>query len=50
MRGAGGEVGGGWVKWVKDIKGTFRDEPWVSYVRNESLDSTPEAKTTLYVN
>ena len=29
---------------------TFQDEHWMSYVRDESLDSTPEAKTTLYVN
>ena len=36
---------GGWVKWVMAIKeGTFWD------VRDESLGSTPEAKTTLYVN
>ena len=31
-------------------EGTFRDEHWVSYVRDESLGSTSEAKTTLYVN
>ena len=41
----------GWVKWVMGIKeGTLQDEHWVSYVRNESLGSTAEAKTTLYVN
>ena len=41
----------GWVKWVTDNKeGTFRDDHWVSHVRDESLGSTPEAKTTLYVN
>ena len=46
----GGWVGG-WVKWVMGIKeGTFQGEHWVSYVRDESLGSTPEAKTTLYVN
>ena len=32
------------------MKGTFPDEHWVSYVRDESLRSTPEAKTTLHVN
>ena len=26
------------------------DEYWVSYVSDESLGSTPEAKTTMYVN
>ena len=41
----------GGVKWVIGIReGTSRDEHWMSYVRDESLDSTPEAKTTLYVN
>ena len=36
---------------MMDIKeGTFWDEHWVSCVREESLGSTPEAKTTLYVN
>ena len=41
----------GWVKWVMGIKeDTFRDEHWVSYIRDESLGSTPEAIITLYVN
>ena len=31
-------------------EGTFWDKYWVSYVRDESLGSTLEAKTTLYVN
>ena len=40
----------GWVKWGTSIKeGTFQDEHWVSYVRDESLGSTPKAKTTLYI-
>ena len=39
---------GGWVKWLTGAKeGTFQNEHWVSYVRDESLGSTPEAKTTL---
>ena len=43
-------VGGCW-KWVMDIKeGSYLDERWVLYVGDEPLDSTPEAKTTLYVN
>ena len=42
---------GGWAKWVWGIKeDTCWDEHWVSRVRDESLGSTPEAKTTLYVN
>ena len=42
---------GGWVKWVMDIKeGTYWDEHWVTYVIDELLGSTPEAKITLYVN
>ena len=42
---------GGWGKWVVGIKEeTFWDEYWVSYVRDESLGSIPEAKTMLYVN
>ena len=41
---------GVWVKQVMHIKeGTFLDEHWVSYVRNEVLGSTLKAKTTLYV-
>lgn len=32
------------------LEGTFGDELWVLYVRGESLGSTPEAKTTQYVN
>ena len=42
---------GGWVQWVMEFKeGTFGDEHWMSYVRDESLGSTPGAKTTMYVN
>ena len=41
--------GAGGVKWVMGIKkGTLRDEHWVSYVRDESLGSTPEVKITLH--
>ena len=41
---------GGWSKWMMGIKeGTCWDEHWVSYVRDESLGSTPEAETMLYV-
>ena len=43
-------VAGG-VKWVMGIKeGASWDEHWTSYVRDESLGSTPEAKTILYIN
>ena len=41
----------GWAKWVMGIKdGTYCDKPWVSYVSDESLNSTPETNTTIYVN
>ena len=40
----------GWAKWVMDIKEGTWDEHWVSYVRDESLGSTPKAKTALCVN
>ena len=40
----------GSAKRVTDIKeGTCWDGHWVLYVSDESLGSTPEAKTTLYV-
>ena len=47
LRAAGGEVGGGWARWVMGIT---EGACWVSYVGDESLGSTPEAKTTLSVN
>lgn len=48
---AGGAVDGGRVKWAMGIKkGTHYDEHWVSYVSDQSLNSTPEINTTLYVN
>ena len=31
-------------------EGTCWDEHWVSYVSDESRESAPEAKTTLYVS
>ena len=31
-------------------EGTCYDEPWVSYISNESLNSNPETSITLYVN
>ena len=41
----------GWAKWVMGIKeGTYCDEYWVLYVSDDSLNSTPETNTTLYVN
>ena len=40
---------GGWAKWVTGIKeGTCWDDHWVSY--EDSLGSTPEAKTATHVN
>ena len=42
---------GGQAKWVRGIKeGTCWDEHWVSYVSDESLNSTPETNIALYVN
>ena len=42
---------GGGAEWMTGMEeGTFWHEHWVSYVRDESLGSTPEAKTTLYDN
>ena len=42
---------GGQVKWVMGIEeGTCWDEHWVLYVSNETPESTPETKTTLYVS
>ena len=39
------------AKWVMmGIKVGTWDEHWVSYLSDESLDSTPETNTTLYVN
>ena len=50
LKAAGGSEGG-WVKWVMGMReGTFQDEHLVSYTRDDTLGSTPEAKTTLYVN
>ena len=43
--------GGGWAKWVTSIKeGTCPVEHWVSYVSDESLNSTLEIIITLYIN
>ena len=51
LRVARGEVGGGQAKWVMGIKeGTCWHEHWVSYASDESLGSTCETNTTLYVN
>ena len=40
---------GGEGKWVIDIEeGTFGDKNWVLYINDESWESTPGAKGTLY--
>ena len=36
------EVVGRWARWVMGIKEGTCDEPWVFYVSDESLNSTPE--------
>ena len=41
----------GWARWVMGVKeGTCWVERWVLYVSDESLGSTPETNTILYVN
>ena len=45
------EVGERWVRWMIGIKeGTYCDEHWVFYVRDESLRSAPETNIALYVS
>ena len=47
----GGELRVGLGRWVMGFEeGTCWDEHWVLYVSDESQESTPEAKITLYVN
>ena len=42
---------GGWAKWGRYIKeDTCWDEHWVSHVRDESLESTPEIIVVLYAD
>ena len=44
----GGRWVGGWARWVMGIKdGTCCDEPWVLYVSDESLNSTPETNIAI---
>ena len=43
-------MGGGWAKWARGIKEGTCDEHQVLYVSDESLNSTPEINTTVYVN
>ena len=43
-------VGDGLYRRVMGIKKGTRDEHWVLYVSNESLNSTPETNIALYVN
>ena len=44
-------MGRGWMKWVMGMKEvTCGDQQWVLYVSDESLNSTLETNTTLYVN
>ena len=40
----------GWAKQVMGLKEGTCDEHWVLRVTDESLKSTPETNTTLYVN
>ena len=50
LRVAGGEIGGGWAKWVMHPKAGICDEHWVLYVHDKLLDSTLEINITLNVN
>lgn len=50
LRVGGEEVGEEWVKWVLGIKEGTCDGHWVMYGIVESLYSTTETNTTLYVN
>ena len=43
-------MGGGWAKWVMDIKEGTCDEHWVLHVSDESINSTSETVFTIYVN
>ena len=44
-------VGGGWAKWAMGIKkGMCRIEHWELYVSDDSLNSTPENNSILYVD
>ena len=43
-------MGGGWAKWVRGIKEDTCDGPWVLYIGDESLESTPEIIRALYAN
>lgn len=45
-------MGGGWrdgPKWVMRIKNCTCDKHWAFYISDESLNSTLETNTTLYV-
>ena len=46
LRVAGGEAGGGWVKWVIGIKQCTCDEHWVMYGIFEPLYYTSETNIT----
>ena len=50
LRAARGKAREEWAKWVMGIKEGTCDEEWVLHISYESLNSTPEANTTLYVN
>lgn len=42
-------MGGGWNKWVMDIKQGTCEEHWVLYVSDASLNSPSETNITLYI-
>ena len=49
LRVDGGEVGGGWARWVVGIKEGAYDEQCMLYVSDESMNS-PKTNIALYVN
>ena len=46
MGGVGSRERGKWMMGIEE--GTFWDEHWVLYVSDESWESTPKPKSTLY--
>ena len=48
LRSDGGRFASRWVMGIEE--GTRYDEYWVLHVSDESLNSTPETNTALYVN
>ena len=50
LKADGGRKVGDALRWVLGIKDGACDEHWVLHVNDESLNSTSEANSALYVN